>query len=106
MTRSVSVPARLRRELYQTARSIASKVSTRSGELWLARIERAIQKLAKDAEQWPEAEEAGLSGLDLRCCLVGRRPHVYRILFRFDDASVEIVKVRHAAQDYLTEDDL
>ena len=106
MTRSVIVPAPARRELYRTARSIASKVSTRSGELWLARIEREIQNLAKDAEQWPEAEEAGLFGFNLRCCLVGRRPHVYRILFRFDDACVEIVKVRHAAQDYLIEDDL
>ena len=71
MTRSVIVPAPARRELYRTARSIASKVSTRSGELWLARIERAIQNLAKDAEQWPEAEEAGLFGFNLRCCLEG-----------------------------------
>lgn len=105
MTRSVTVPARVRRELYRTARSIAAKVSTRSGELWLARIEAAFQKLANDAERWPEAEEAGLFGLVLRCCLVGRRPHVYRILFRYNDATVEIVKVRHAAQDYLNEDD-
>ena len=42
----------------------------------------------------------------MKCRLVGRRPHVYRILFQYDDATVEIVKIRHAAQDYLTEDDL
>ncbi len=106
MPRTVSVPQNVLRDMARTARSIAKNVSEASARTWRKRIEVVFQNLAKDAEQWPEAEEAGLFGLDLRCCLVGRRPHVYRILFRIDEASVEIVKVRHAAQDYLTEDEL
>ena len=106
MSRTVSVPQNVLRDMAKTARSIAKNVSEVSARKWRKRIEAVFRKLAKDAERWPEAEEAGLVGLNLRCCLVGRRPHVYRILFRCDDASVEIVKVRHAAQDYLTEDDL
>lgn len=106
MTRIVIVPGLVRREIYRTGRSIAANVSEISGDRWLARVEDAILKLAHDAEQWPEADEAALFGKDVRCRLVGRGPHVYRILFLIHADEVNIIRVRHAAQDYLAEDDL
>ena len=106
MTRRVIIPPKVLRDLARTARSIADNVSDSSARKWRMRVEAALQKLATNAEQWPEADECDTLGGSLRCRLVGRRRHVYRILFRFDHSTVEIVKVRHSAQDYLTEDDL
>ncbi len=62
--------------------------------------------LAKDARSWPEADEAALLELDLRCRTVGRGRHVYRVLFTVDGGTVDVFRIIHAAQDYLTEDDL
>jgi len=70
------------------------------------RMESAIRSLANDDDQWPEADEAAALGLHLRCRTGGRRPHVYRILFTFDDTTLDVFKIRHASQDYITEDDL
>ena len=69
-------------------------------------MEFAIRTLANDAEKWPEADEAATLDSNWRCLSVGRRPHVYRILFTLDDAAVDVFKIRHASQDYITEDDL
>jgi len=45
-------------------------------------------------------------GFDLRMLLYGRGRHVYRILFTIDGDTVNVLRVRHAAQDWLTEDEL
>jgi hypothetical protein len=54
----------------------------------------------------PAAGEATELGIDLRALMSGRRPHVFRILFTFDAATVTVHRVRHAAQDRLTDDDI
>ena len=106
MLRCVIVRPEILRDLARIARSIGTNVSATSAIRWRMRIESAIRSLANDAEQWPEADEAVALGLNLRFHSVGRRPHVYRILFTFDDAAVDVFKIRHASQDYITEDDL
>lgn len=85
---------------------IRRRVSPRSAATWHASMTRAIARLADDAGQWPEADEAVAVGVDLRCRLVGRRRHVYRVLFTFDDGIVLVLRVVHAAQGWLTGDDL
>jgi plasmid stabilization system protein ParE len=42
----------------------------------------------------------------LRELLYGRRRNVYRILFTIDGQTVNILRVRHAAQDRLTPEDV
>jgi len=60
-----------------------------------------MESLVRDAEVWPEADEAPRLGRDLRFRLFGRRRHVYRILFTYDDKSVSVHRVRHSSQDWL-----
>lgn len=85
---------------------IARRVSPRSAANWHVRIRATIGRLADDADQWPEAGEAGDVGIDLRCRLHGRRPHVYRILFTTDADVVYVHAVRHAAQAGLSAGDI
>jgi plasmid stabilization system protein ParE len=91
--------------LLGVVRSISRTVSVTSAVNWRRRIEAAIQALADDAHQWPEADEAASLNRNLRCRLFGRRRHVYRILFTIDGNTVTVHRVRHAAMDTLTHDD-
>jgi plasmid stabilization system protein ParE len=88
-------------DVIRFAGTIARTVSVRSATNWRHRIDIVIRALATDADQWPEADEAGDLGIDLRCRLFGRRRHVYRILFTIDGDTVHVHRVIHAAQDRL-----
>ena len=72
---------------------------------WHDAIYSAIMTLSQNAEQWPEADEAVELGRNVRCRLFGRGRHMYRILFTIDDQTVNVLRIRHAAQNSLTEDD-
>jgi plasmid stabilization system protein ParE len=86
--------------------SIAERVSVASARRWATLLRTAIVDLADTAETHAEADEAATVRLDLRMRLAGRGSHVYRILYTFTSDEVLIHRVRHAAQDYLTEGDL
>ena len=62
--------------------------------------------LEQSPDRCPLADEAGDFGLDLRELLYGRRRGVYRILFTIDGQTVTIHRIRHAAQDRLSPDDV
>ena len=68
-------------------------------------IQTAISDLADSAESYPEAHEAKMLGRDIRMKLVGKRAQVYRILFTYTDNEVIVHRIRHAAQDYVNEDE-
>jgi plasmid stabilization system protein ParE len=93
-------------DLREITRHISQRVSQASADRWLARIQAAIGQLATDADRHPQAEEAAELNIDLREMLHGRRPHVYRVLFTIDGDTVHVLRVRHAAQDRLTEGDV
>lgn len=44
--------------------------------------------------------------MDLREATMGRRPHVYRILYDFDADRIIVHRIRHAAQNSIDGDDL
>jgi plasmid stabilization system protein ParE len=73
---------------------------------WQSRIIAAVHSLASDPERCPLADEAADLGIELRERLSGRRRNVHRILFTIDGDTVNVLTVRHAAQDRLTPDDL
>jgi plasmid stabilization system protein ParE len=76
-------------------------------ERWHARfMTRVIETLEADPHVFPEAEESGDLGINLRVMLHGRRRQVYRVLFTVEENRVIVHRVRHAAQDRLTEGDL
>ena len=103
MARTVVIRAGAFADLREIARYIAQRVSQASADRWLAGIQSTVRRLATDAEQYPQADEAAELGSDLRETLHGRRPHVYRILFTFDADTVSVLRIRHAAQDRLAE---
>ena len=106
MPRELRLRPRVVIDVARIARSIGRTVSASAGQRWRDQVETAIRALANDADQWPEAEEAEPLGRDLRCRLIGRRRHIYRILFTINENTVTVHQVRHAAQDSVTEDDL
>ena len=87
-------------------RSITLRTSLASAIRWRARIESVINALADNADQWAEADEAANLGINLRCRMFGRRPHVYRILFTIQGDAVFVHRVLHAAHDWLAPGDI
>lgn len=104
MARTVVLSPAVSADFRQITRFITQRVSASSADRWLAAIQSTIQRLATDADQWPQADDD--LGIDLRERLHGRRPHVYRILFTIDGDTVNVLRVRHAAQDRLAEGDV
>lgn len=93
-------------DIREIARYISRRVSLLSASRWHTRIALAIERLTTEADRWPEALEAAALGINLREMLHGRRPHVYRVLFTISGNTVTVQRVRHAAQDQLTSDDI
>lgn len=98
-----------RKAALDIARSFTWLVENRSdtvAESWRDGLEAAFRELETTANSCPEAPEAEWLGTEVRQLLLGRRRKVYRILFRIRGDTVEILRVRHARQDYLGPDDL
>jgi plasmid stabilization system protein ParE len=72
---------------------------------WRSGFLRIIESLETDANRCPVADEAADLGLDLRQLLYGRR-NKYRILFTIEGETVNILRVRHSAQDRLSPNDV
>ena len=106
MARQVNLQPGAYADIREIAGFIARRVSPHAAARWHARIHAALGRLATDADRWPEADEAASLGIDLRMMLNGKRPHVYRVLFTFDDENVNVLRIRHAAQDRLEPDDI
>ena len=106
MAREIEIEPIAYRDIRSHAVFITVRVSATSAEHWKTRIVAAVNSLAEQPERWPFAEDPGLEGLGMREATMGRRPHVYRILYDFDRDRVIVHRIRHAAQDSLDEDDL
>ena len=98
-----------RKAALDVARNYHWLVENRSdfdADRWRAGLELAFHELGTVASSCPEAPEAEWLGAEIRQLLLGRRKNVYRILFRIRGESVEVLRVRHARQDFLGPDDL
>jgi plasmid stabilization system protein ParE len=73
---------------------------------WHRGLLSIIDKLETNPALYPVADEAADLGLDLRELLYGRRRSVYRILFTIAGQRVNVLRVRHAAQDRLKPGDV
>ncbi len=73
---------------------------------WRTGLFRIVENLETDPNRYPAAEESVDLGLDLRELLYGRRRNVYRILFTIAGQTVNILRIRHAAQDRLAPGDV
>jgi plasmid stabilization system protein ParE len=83
-----------------------SRQSPSHAARWHAGLLAAIRSLANGPDRCPLADEAADLGRELRELLYGRRRNVYRILFTIDGQTVNILRVRHAAQNRLAPGDV
>lgn len=83
-----------------------SRRSPAAAAHWHARVQTAIRSLETNPERCPLAEEAAELGMELRELLYGRRRGIYRILFTLEGQTVNVLRIRHAAQDRLSADDI
>lgn len=91
----VNITARAERDfadLYETIHAEDSKAALK----WFRGLERAILTLEKLPNRCPVTPE----NLQLRHLLYGRKPHVYRVIYRVlsDEKRVEILHIRHGAR--------
>jgi len=103
---TVDIQPRATADIRRNVGWMVRHVSAASAANWHDSIHATIQTLANNPERCPQADEAADLGFDLRELLSGRRRHVFRILFTIDGNTVNILYVRHAAQDRLTENDI
>jgi plasmid stabilization system protein ParE len=66
-----------------------------AGLRWFLNLEKAIQSLSHFPERCSLAPENGRFPFEARQLLYGRRPHVYRILFRIEQDVVYVLHIRH-----------
>lgn len=107
MAFTVVLRPRARADITNNADWLEATQGLRAAERWRnGLVSAVIPALEADPTRYPQADEAAEIGLDLRELLHGRRRHVFRVLFTIDGNTVYIHRVRHAAQDRLTEDDV
>lgn len=83
-----------------------AKQSLRAAEKWHCGFLTKIDTLGEAPERCPLADEAADLGIELRELLYGKRRNVFRILFVIEGATVQVVRIRHGAQDRLRSTDL
>ena len=73
---------------------------------WRTGLFRVVEKLETNPSLYPAADEASDLGMDLHELLYGRHRTVYRIVFTITGQTVNVLRVRHAAQDRLKAGDV
>lgn len=76
-----------------------------SAAAWYNGLQQAIDTLQNFPQRCPIAPEDEYFAEEIRHLLYGRRSSIYRILFTIVDDTVQVLHVRHGAQDVLREDD-
>jgi plasmid stabilization system protein ParE len=103
---AIDVLPRALDDIRGAVRRIYGRVSPASAARWHTGVYAKIRTLAHHPERCPLADDAADLGIDLRELLYGRKRNVYRILFTIDGRTVNVHRVRHAAQDRLAPDDV
>jgi plasmid stabilization system protein ParE len=75
--------------------------SASAARRWQDALFHVIDSLVNDPVRHPLAPEADWYGGSLRQLLFGKRRGVYRVLFRIRGQRVQVLRVRHHAQDLL-----
>ena len=95
MAYAVRIAARAERDLASLFWDIHAAESV-AARRWYAGIKRAILSLAERPNRCPITPENKF----LRHLLYGRKPHVYRIIYRVDERRkwVDVLHIRHGAR--------
>ncbi len=106
MAHTVTTRARARLDLQRRMTWLTTNRNAGVAGRWLAKYDTAIAALEADPNRHPEADEAADLGFSLRELAFRQGKAGYRILFTIDGDTVNVLRVRHAAQDRLTDADL
>ncbi len=107
MAFTVVLRPRARADIRNNADWLEATQGLRAADRWRTGLLTAvIPALEADPNRYPQADEAGDLGLDLRELLHGRGRQVYRVLFTIDGETVYVHRVRHATQDRLQPGDI
>lgn len=106
MTHQLQILRRALRDIDEKFESLRRHIGRRSASLWRDRLDASLCDLEHHPEVWPLADEAVDLGIELRQVLFGKRRHVYRVLYTFDGTTIHVHRVRHAAQDRLSPEDI
>ena len=106
MTYPLHILRRALRDIDEKFESLRRHLGRRSASNWRHRLDSSLNSLEQHPEVWPLADEAADLGIELCQMLFGKRRHVYRILYTFDGTTIHVHRVRHAAQDRLSSEDL
>ena len=105
MSYTIDIVSRARTDIRSVV-NWRSQQSASSAARWHAGLLNAIRSLCDNPERCPLADEAADLGMELRELLYGRRRNIYRILFTIEEQTVNVLRVRHAAQDRLSGDEI
>jgi len=83
-----------------------ARTSPAAAARWRTGLLRIVESLETEPNRYPAAAEAADLGVDLRELLHGRRRNVHRFLFTIDGQTVNVLRVRHAAQDRLSPEEI
>jgi len=103
---TVAIQRRAQRDILVHSQRIESDQSFSVAMKWFYGVNRAIESLAEQPDRFPLANEADNLEFELRMMIPGKRRRVFRILYVIDGSFVHVLRVRHAAQDYLSYEEL
>lgn len=106
MTFTVRTSRRADADLDSHFAFIRKRTSVLSAEKWRDGLFRRIRKLAENPHAWPVAEESSDAGFELRKIPYRRHRYVYRLLYRIEGNVIRILRIRNAAQDRLSSDEI
>ena len=93
-------------DIREAVRWMAENLSPRVARSWHTGLMNALDSLEQNPDRCPLAEEAEELHVELRELLYRRQRTVYRVLFTITGTTVDVLRVRHAAQDRLTDADI
>jgi plasmid stabilization system protein ParE len=73
---------------------------------WLERFQAAIQTLEHNPARCPLASENARSRRILKKYLFGKRPNVFRVIYKIDGDTVWVLRIRRAQRRTLSAEDL
>lgn len=102
----VRLSSRAEYDVGQVLRWFQKQQAQTAGGRWYGQLLARIETLETRPERCRLADEAEEIGIELREILFGRRSGLYRILFEIRGRIVHILRIRHAARDSLSAEDL
>lgn len=97
----VDVTAQAKRDAKAILKWLESQQAGEPGLPWFRKLNEAIASLSNLPERCKLAPENASVPFEMRQLLYGHKPHVYRILFTIEGATVYVLRIRHGRRRHL-----